>query len=567
MAKKKTTSAPPAHPVEGYIRGVLDGTVLVGRLVKLAVERHVQDLDAGADRGLVFDQAAAQKAIDFFRFLKHSKGEWAGQSFELSPWQQFILWALFGWKRADGHRRFRTAYVEIPRKNGKSTLAAGIGLYLFFADKEPGAEVYTAATKRDQARIVHSEAIRMVKASTGLSSRIRVLRDNLSIEQTASKYEPLGADADTADGLNIHGAIVDELHAHKTRALLDVLDTATGARRQPLIFVITTAGHDRNSVCWEQRRAAEQVLEGVSTDDTLFGFVATVDKGDSWKDPRTWQKANPNFGVSVKVADLQAKARKAELQPGYQNAFRRLHLNEWTEQAERWLDMDRWDECADPFDAAELEGRRCYAGLDLATKVDLCALALLFPPDDDDDLFRVLMWFWCPEEGIRRRSEKDSVPYQQWVDEGLLTPTEGEVTDYEVIREEIRGIAGRFELLELGFDPWNALHLATQLQSDGVQMVEVAQNFRNLSEPSKKLEELVMSRRLAHGGNPVLRWMAGNVAIIRDNHDNIKPSKPKSTEKIDGIAAIVNALSRYVRHDGGDVGESVYDQAGIEVWG
>ena len=360
MAKTKGKQ----NSAKQYIDDVLSGRVVVGQRVRQAVERHVGDLRSAKDRGLRFDPKAAERVLKFFGFLHHSKGEWAGRPFVLSPWQVFILWVVFGWKRADGTRRFRTAYIEIGRKNGKSTLAAGVALYLFAADQEPGAEVYTAATKRDQARIVHSEAIRMVQSSPGLQRFIDIFKDNLSMLRTNSKYEPLGADADTMDGLNVHGAIIDELHAHKTRNLWDVLETATGARRQPLIFAITTAGFDRQSLCWQQHDYAEKVLDRIVSDDTHFAFVAALDSEDDWTDRAAWIKANPNLGVSVKPESLEEQCVKAESLPSAQNAFRRLRLNQWTEQSERWIDLAVWDEGAIAVDPEALRRRRCFGGLD-----------------------------------------------------------------------------------------------------------------------------------------------------------------------------------------------------------
>ncbi len=340
MAKAK-------HAVTEYAEQVIKGKIPAGELVILACERHLRDLKTAKMRGLYFSEAAADHAIDFFRFLRHSKGEWAGCELALESWQRFIVGSLFGWFGADGTRRFRTAYDEVPRKNGKSTLAAGIALYLFAADGEPGPEVYSAATKRAQARIVWNEAASMVKASPFLQKRIGVYpgKGNMTITANRAMFEPLGADADTLDGLNIHGAIVDELHAHKKRGMWDVLETATGSRRQSLIFGITTAGFDRNSICWEQREYAERVLRNVIEDDTYFAYIATIDPGDDWQDEQTWAKANPNLGISVKINDLRRKALKAKEMPAAQNAFMRLHLNIWTSQYARWMSMDVWDAC------------------------------------------------------------------------------------------------------------------------------------------------------------------------------------------------------------------------------
>lgn len=550
-----------AAGVRRYAEGVVNGDVIAGNLVHLACERHLRDLEHGHERGLRFSARAAEDAFEFFGFLKHSKGEWSGEPFELQPWQEFIIGSIFGWKREDGRRRFRFAYVEVPRKSGKSTMSAGVGLYLFLADGEAGAEVYSAATKRDQARIVHSEAIRMVQASPFLSSKIKVFKDNLHIVGTASKYEPLGADDDTMDGLNVHGAIIDELHAHKTGGVLSKLDTATGARRQPLIFAITTAGYDRNSVCWQQRTYASNVLKQIADDDTVFGYIATLDEGDDWQAPGNWAKANPNLGVSVKLDDLTRKAEKARLLPSEQNSFMQLHLNVWTQSSVRFIDMHAWDACADPVDADALKARTCYGGLDLSSTTDLSALALVFPVDEDT--LDVLAHFWLPEDDIRERSIRDGVPYQEWADRGYLTLTPGNVIDYSFIRARVLDYAATYEMVELAYDPYNAMQLVLQLQDElGTErLVPVRQGFLSLSPPTKELQKRVLGRRIRHGGNPVLRWNADNLMVVRDATDNLKPDKQKSTQRIDGMLALIMSIDRATRHEGG--GSSVYNERGL----
>lgn len=561
------TDEPALPAAEQYVEDVLNGTITAGRLVRLACARHRKDLETGHERGLIFDEEAGARAIEFFGFLHHSKGEWAGEVFELAGWQAFIVWSLFGWKiKASGLRRFRNAYDEIARKNGKSTLAAGIGLLLFIADGEPGAEVYTAATKRDQAKITHGEAERMVKASPGLRKIIRIVRDNMHVPDTASKFEPLGADADTMDGLNIHGAVVDELHAHKTRAVLDVIETATGARRQPLIFKITTAGYDRTSVCWDDHIYAIQILEGTIEDDAFFAFIASIDEDDDWRDPAVWPKANPNLGISAKLDDLQVKCTKAREMATAQNAFRRLHLNEWTEQSVRWLDIEKWDKCPKVMDPEQLAGRTCYGGLDLSTKIDLTARALVFPPEPDDETktYQALLQFFLPEDNMKERVERDRVPYDVWARAGLITLTPGNVIDYAFIRETVQQDAKRYNLIEMGYDPWNATQLAVQLVEDGIEMVEVRQGPKSMAEPTKELEALVKSRRLNSGGNPVLRWNAANVTVRTDPNDNYMPDKAKSYERIDGIVALLMGLGRAIVSANS---QSVYTSRGLTILG
>lgn len=546
--------------IDQYIAGVLSGEIVACKWVRLACERHRRDLATGHERGIYFDEESAQHATDFFQFLKHSKGEWAGQTITLENWQSFVLSLIFGWLRDDGSRRFRTAYLEVARKNGKSTMAAGIGLYLMVADGEPGAEVYAAATKRDQAKITWSEATRMVQASPYLRRLIRLYRssDNLSISNTASKFEPLGRDADSMDGLNIHGAIVDELHAHKTRDVWDVLETATGARRQPLMLAITTAGFDRQSICYEQHDYTEKVLEQVIEDDTFFGIIFTLDESDNWDDERKWPKANPNLGVSVKPEDLQRKAEKAKEMPSALNAFLRLHMNQWTQAESRWIAPERWRSCAGAVDAEGLRGRTCYGGLDLSTTTDVSAFVLIFPPLAEGDPYQVLCRFWVPEDNMRVRSRRDRVPYDAWVRQGYISTTPGDVIDYDFIVAEIDDLAQRYDIQEIAFDRWGATRIYQQLEDARMTMVQFGQGFASMSPPMKELEKLILSSQLAHGGNPVLTWMADNLVARQDPAGNIKPDKEKSLEKIDGMVALIMGLDRALRYT-----PSIYAERGI----
>lgn len=564
-----------------YIDDVLAGRIVVCQWVRLAVERHVRDLETGSECGLVFNETAAKTAIAFFSLLKHSKGEWAGQTIHLEPWQQFILWVVFGWYRDDndrwidtlpdgriqdsrGTRRFRTAYEEVARKNGKSTIAAGIGLKLLVADNEPGAEVYTAATKRDQARITHSEATRMVKASPALRREIRVFKDNLNIENTASKYEPLGADADSMDGLNVHAAIVDELHAHKNRSIWDVLETATGSRRQPLIFAITTAGFDRQSLCWELHDFTEKILSGVIEDDTFFGIIFTLDEGDDWEDEKVWVKANPNLGVSKKFDDMRRLAKQAKEIPSKLFAFLRLHLNVWTQSETKWVNWDHWAACGKAVDAQGLRGRTFYGGLDLSSNTDISAFVMVCPPETNDDDYQVLCRFFIPEEAMIERGRKDRVPYPAWVRQGYITATPGNVIDYDFILAQVDEDMQAYDLREVAFDRWGATKIAQDLTELGGEdyMVQFGQGFASMSPPMKELEKLILSHKISHGNNPVLNWMADNLVARVDPAGNIKPDKEKSREKIDGMVALIMALDRAIRH--GNAG-SVYEERGLVV--
>ena len=549
----KTAELP--DPVSAFAQSVIDGKVPACRTIRLGAERHFRDLETGAERGLYFDRAAALHALEFFGFLRHSKAEWRGQQFVLLGWQEFVVGSLFGWKRADGTRRFRVAYNCLPRKNGKSTLAAGIGLYLEIADGEPGAEVYSAATKKDQAKIVWEEARSMVKATPALKRRIRTLATALVFAATGSTFIPLGADADTMDGLNVHGCVIDELHAHKTRAAWDVLDTATGSRRQPLLFAITTAGTSRYTICGEQHDYAMKVLEGTVEEDEWFVFIAAADPKPNgtydWTNPKTWAAANPSYGVSVKAADLERKVRKAKTTPSAVPAFLRLHLDIWTAGEAQAMDMDAWGKCAGPVpwaDMAEfLAGRPCYGGLDLSSKKDLTAWVLLFPPLEGEEggLWFVLPRMFMPGDNIPKRVDEDRVPYDAWLAAKALTATEGNVIDQSVIQKQMIADSKKFEILEVAFDRWGSQKLVTELQDEGFTVVEFGQGFKDMAAPTKALvEEWVPGGRLAHGGHPAMAWMAQNLVTLSDDAENLKPTKKKSSERIDGIVALIMAAGR-----------------------
>lgn len=568
--RRRKDVPPPQQPVwEEYCDRVLAGIQPAGKLQRLAVERHRRDLLEGAARGLWFDVAAAHHAIDFFGFLCHSKGEWAGRPFDLSPWQQFIVASIFGWKRADGTRRFREAYIEIPRKNGKSTLIAGIGLYLLIADGEAGAEVYSAATKKDQARIVHEEATRMVRKSPLLRGKIGIFVDNLSVVATNSKFEPLGADSETQDGLNPSAALIDEYHAHPNDGIYNVLNTGTGARQQPLILIITTAGSNKaKSACGQKNEYCQRVLLGTVEDDETFAFIATIDEKDDWRDESVWAKANPNLGVSCKIDDLRRKARVAAQMPSQQNAFRRLHLDEWTEQTSRWLDLETWDACAGPVPARELPefltGRACFGGLDLASTRDTCSLTLYFPPTDEAPLGYVVPYVFIPAESIVERDKRDRTTYSAWSDNEWLEATEGNITDYAFIRARVHEVAEQFQLMQLAFDRWNASQLVTELGNDGIEMVPFGQGFASMAAPTKSLEAKILGKQIAHGGHPVLRWMAQNVSVKQDPAGNMKPDKASSGEKIDAIVAAIMAIG-IAELQVADASASVYDTEDLKT--
>ena len=546
--------------------GVLDGSIPSGELVRLAVERQRLDLEEGSRRGLRFDETAAEEAVEFFSYLKHSKGEWAGQRFVLELWQMFIVWVLFGWKKLDGTRRFRTAYGEIPRKNGKSTLGAGIGLKLAFADGEEGAEVFSAATKHDQALIVHGEATRMVRATPELAEKIQIYKNNLSRIEKNQKYEPLGADEDTMDGLNVHGAIVDELHAHKTRGVFDLMETGTSSRRQPLLFIITTAGTDQSetSICWEQHVYGEQILRRIIEDDSFFAFISAMDEQDDWQDERTWYKANPNLGVSKKLEYMRDQARKCKNMPAKLNTFLRLDLNKWTQQVTRWIDMAKWDANAGlVIEEAQLRGRACYGGIDLSSVSDITAWVLLFPDPIVTDRLTILPRLWCPEAKLHDETNRYREQYQAWARAGWLRTTPGNAIDYEAIEAQIAADAATFQIQEVAIDRlFQGYQLAMRLQEQhGLTVAACGMGYMSMAGPCAEFERRLLGSHLHHGGHPVLRWMANNVAVREDPAGNKKPDKASSQGKIDGIVGILLALDRVLRHSTNTT--SVYESRGL----
>lgn len=500
-----------------------------------------------------FDEDSADRAVTFFpRFLRHMKGEWAGQPFELTPWQRDeIVRPLFGWKRQDGTRRYRTVYVEVPRKNGKSSLGAGIALILLYADHEQGGEVYSAAADRDQAAIVFDLAKGMVQASPELRAISEIYRRSIVVRRTGSAYHVLSADVKSKHGKNASGVVFDELHVQPNREMWDVLNTSTGARRQPVVIAITTAGYDRESICWEVHEYARKVQEKLIQDDSFLPVIHGAPEEADWRDQAVWRQANPGLGVSLKFDYLEQEARKAQETPSYQNTFRRLHLNQWTQQSERFIDLAVWNACAGAVDLEQLRGRPCFGGLDLSTTTDISAFVLLFPPEDDEAADRdwhVLPFFWIPEENIGKRVRRDGVPYDAWVRDGLIEATDGNVVDYEVIRKRVKDLSERHHIREIAIDRWNATQITTQLEGDGLTMVPFGQGYKDMSPATKQLETLLLSKRLRHGGHPVLRWMADNLAVKQDPAGNLKPDKAKSTDRIDGIVALIMALGRAALH-------------------
>lgn len=529
--------------VKKYINDVLSGRRICGKLERLAVERHLADLENADKLKIRFDEVAAMRCISFFSILKHSKGEFSGKRFELEPWQMFIVWVLFGWKRLDGSRRFRYAYVEVARKNGKTTFAAALSLYMMVLDGEDGAEIYTAATKRDQAKICWTEARNMVGKSPALSNKIARFQSALTMESTLSKMEPLAADSDKLDGLNPHFAVVDEYHAHKTDMLYNVLKSATGARRQPMIFTITTAGFDKTSPCFLMRRIYIDVLLGIKKQENTFVMIYSADEGDDWKDPKTWAKSNPNMGISISAEYLEEEFKSALNRGGSEEVnFKTKNLNQWVDAPTVWIQDEKVRKCSNGTTDADLVGQTCYAGLDLASHVDINALALYFP-----ELKAVKMHYWIPEAKMEENA--DRVDYKTWAAEGRIFVTEGNVIDIDAQVEKITEIIRGVNCRNIAFDPAKAYHGTVQgLQKAGLNNIldEFNQSIKTMSEPTRELQRLVESAEVDLMDDPVLRWMFRNAVAVTDANDNIKLHKAKSMNKIDGLTAIINAIGGYM---------------------
>ena len=538
-------TADPVARADAYIAGVLGGSIVAGKWVRLACQRQKDDL--GRKWQYTFDRDKANRVCRFVEALPHIKGsQFAGRNMALEGWQCFILTAVFGWLRPDGRRRFRTAYTEVARKNGKSSLSSGVALYLLAADGEAGAEVYSAATTRDQARIVWNDAKAMAVRSPDLrrACGIETSAHAVYVPRTSSTFKALSRDQQgNLDGLNVHGAIIDELHAHKARDVWEVIETATGARTQPLVWAITTAGFNRAGICYEQRGYVLKILDRVNEDETYFGIVFTLDDGDDWTDPANWPKANPNLAVSVEPDDLARKASKAMQLASAQNGFLTKHLNIWVNADTAWMNMQAWDRCADPsLDEADFEGADCIAACDLATKTDIAANLRLFEREIDGQAhYYAFANYYLPEDAAEdgRNSQ-----YAGWAIEGRLTLTPGNVTDFAYIEDDLREVARRVRLREVAFDPWQAAQIMQRLEAEGMKVVEYRQTVQNMSAPMKELEALVLSGRFHHNGDPVLAWMVSNVVCHVDAKENIYPRKERPENKIDGVIALIMAIGR-----------------------
>jgi phage terminase large subunit-like protein len=543
----------PRHPAEGFIDDVLHNRIVVSSYVRKAVERHLADLQTAGERGFYFDREEALWVCSCFELFRHSEGDFAGQPFMLSPWQAFCTYVVFGWKQAsDNMRRFRRVYVEVGRKNGKSTWLAAVALFMLLLDGEPSGQVYSAATKLDQSKIVWNAARKMVKASPELLKAIKIYRSSLAVPSTESTFIPLSSDSKGMDGLNISCAVVDELHAHPNADVWELIDTATGSRSQPLIWIITTAGFNQAGICFELRSFVIDILNGVVDNDQWFAFIACLDDGDKYADETCWEKANPNIRyIPTLLPDLREKASRASRSAGAMNNFLVKCLCRWTSQGKRWLKLEDWDKCKAAFTYEDMLGRPAFGGIDLAEKLDLTAGCLCFPPINEGEKWRYLWRFYLPADTVDRYKQAGDLRWEEWVKAGLLIATDGAITDQTVVRADVRKWQADFDLRQVAFDPWHMSRLAGELIDDGVLMIELAQRYAPLTEGTKEFEAQVVSNGLEHDGNQMARWMVDNACILSDNDGNCRPIRPQrnsNAKKVDGVVAAVMATSQAVRN-------------------
>ena len=525
----------------------------------------------------MFDQQKADRVLSFFRQLKHTKGKWKGVSFSLLDWQIRALSDIFGTVRDDGLRQYNTAYLEICKKQGKSELGAGVALYCLTADGEWAAEVYGCAADRQQASIVFDVAVDMVDQNPMLKKHMKLI---LSLKRmvylpTKSYYQVLSADSYSKHGFNVSAVIFDEIHAQPNRGLYDVMTEGSGdARAQPLNFIITTAGDDpdRASIGWELHTLAQDVLTGVKHDPTFYAMVYGIDAEEKrvwtgreyesveeldWRDVGIWKKVNPSIDHTVPMSKVVDQFTRAEGNAAREKNFKWLRLNSWEKiKSSKWLGLDFWDLCKTRIDVKRLEGRPCYGGLDLSSKIDMTAFVLLFPPDDINQQWVVLPWFWVPEDKVQERVETDKVPYDEWARSGYLNTTPGNVIDYAFIENHIIGLMDKYDIQEIGYDPWNAMQTAIHLEDAGLVPVETRQGYKTMSPAMKEIEQLVLGKKIIHDGHPIMRWNVGNVEVKSDENENVRPLKGPKFERIDGLVATINAMARAIVHTDSS---SIYD--------
>ena len=553
---------------KSYISDVLSGKNDVNKLIKSAVTRHQNDLLGQESSQFIFEEAKAAQALSIFSLLRHTGGQYAKKPFNMQPWQAFLIYCIFGWRRkSDGLRRFSKVYVEIARKAGKSELAAGIGILGAFFDGEFGAEVYSAANKYDQASICWKSASQMVKFMQAEDKGIKSLfatyeafnNRRIVCESQNSFFSPVASDSKTLDGLRPHFAIIDEYHEARDDSILRVLETGMVSRTQPMLFIITTAGFNRNGPCYQLRKVICDILEGKKKDESLFGLVFTLDEDDDWEDERNWIKANPSIGITPTWEAMRSQYTKAKNEGETARInFLTKNLNIWTTVSKTWIKDEDWMRNAAPIEPDDLRGRECYGGLDLASVRDITALILFFPARNSDERHIALSYFWIPEDGADQRSRDDGVPYLQWVADGIIEATPGNVTDYGWVKSRILDLCELYQPEAIAYDRFNASQLVIELQEEGVKMEPFGQGFVSMSAPTRQIEKMVLSGELNHGGNEVLRWMCGNVTLRIDPAGNIKMDKGKSQEKIDGMVSLAMAIGEWMT--GEKAGPSKYEE-------
>ena len=547
-------------PVTAYARAVVAKKIIAGPYVRKACARHIADLKR---KDLEWRPERAQLAVDFFAEMLVLEN---GKPFILEPWQQFVVGSLFGWHGPDGFRRFRTAYVETGKGSGKTPLAAGIGLYCLVADGEPAPEVYSAATTTKQASICFKDAVRMVEASPDLEALVHRQVGSLTIAGDSATFRPVSSEHKGLDGLRPHAGLVDELHEHPSAIVVDKIRAGTKNRRNALIFEITNSGWDRTSVCWMHHELSVKVVEGSEQNDAWFAYVCALDDGDEWTDEACWLKVNPSLGTVLPISYLREQVRDAQGMPSKENIVKRLNFCVWTEQADRWLDMTTWDACpSTPLTLEQFVGQSCMAGLDGASVNDLFAFVMLFGPDARG-YYDALARFWIPKETLTAkdsgRAEADRLKLEEWVRRGLIKQTDGETINYDIVEADILADLQRVRLERLSFDRWGVTQLVTHLRDalGEERVVDFAQTMAMMTAPAKELEKVLLDGKLRHGGNPVLRWMASNVALQHGPNEQIKPDRKRSGEKIDGVIALIEALDGAMR----STGESGYEKLAAE---
>lgn len=526
---------------------VLTGQIVAGPYVRLACQRHLDDLESAAERGIWFDENDAEVAIEFFEcFLVLEDG----RPFMLESWQKFIIGSLYGWKTTNGWRRFRVAYIEVGKGNGKTPMAAGMALYAISVESiyEPGVEVYMAATTRDQAGIGHRDAKMMVENSPALRDRLDANFFTVSNPSTNSYIKPVSREHKGLDGKRVHLGILDELHEHPNALIVQKMRAGVKGRRNALIIEITNSGFDTSSICFQHHDMGIKVLEGAVDNDSWFVYICALDKDDDWRDESVWIKANPNLGISIHYDYLREQVEEARAIPSSTNMVKRLNFCIWTEAATRWLSQEAWDSCVGPVPWQQMRamyaGSEADLGVDLSSTTDMTAVVLLIPEEgEEDEVYNVIPFFWVPEATAFENGKRGG-PYSGWIEAGALRSTDGNVIDYDEIEREVLEIADQFSLREIAYDPWNATQFSLKLANAGLEMIPVRQGFPSLNEATKKIEELVTSGKLRHGGHPVLRWMALNTMVVSDPAGNKKPAKDKSVGKIDGMSALVTVMSR-----------------------